>query len=280
MSVETQRPPSGAMTLGRSFLLWLLGVLVVTLVLVSALVLWHEQQILEDELRSRTELLAHVLGLAAIEGISGDFDVIVPATDVRAGEVRDDDGHLLWRYGLSPTELGGFDAGLMRVERRVEMDPAPAGAPRSVNVVLLVSQSRVRSHLASAAVRLLAGLGLALALALVVGLALVGRVVRPLHQLADWAGTFDPQRAVEPPVESGAPAEVRNLATAFRDMARRLAEQRASLVASEHRFRELFSASPTPLILLDRDLRIRDANPAAASFLGGRTLRLPARREA
>ena len=66
-----------------------------------------------------------------------------------------------------------------------------------------------------AAVRLMAGLGLALALALVVGLALVGRVVRPLHQLADWAGTFDPERAVEPPVGSGAPAEVRDLATAL-----------------------------------------------------------------
>ena len=48
------------MTLGRSFLLWLLGVLVVTLVLVSALVLWHERQILEDELQSRAELLAQI----------------------------------------------------------------------------------------------------------------------------------------------------------------------------------------------------------------------------
>ena len=56
-------------------------------------------------------------------------------------------------------------------------------------------------------------------------------------------------------------------------MARRLADQRGSLVASEHRFRELFSASPTPLIRLDRDLRIREANPATEPFLHGRTVR-------
>jgi len=68
--------------------------------------------------------------------------------------------------------------------------------------------------LGAAAVRLLAGLGLALALALVVGLALVGRVVRPLYQLAQWAPTFDPERVVEPPMESGAPAEVRDLVLA------------------------------------------------------------------
>ena len=233
--------------------MWLLGVLVVTLVLVSALVLWHEQQILEDELRSRSELFAHVLGLAAIDGSSGEYDAIVPASDVRAGEVKGADGRVLWRYGVSLAELDGFDSALMRVERRVEVEDAPGGGPQTVDVVLLVSQSRVRSHLAAAAVRLLAGLGLALALALMAGLALVGRVVRPLHQLAEWAATFDAGRAVEPPIEPSAPAEVRDLATAFRDMARRLAEQRGSLVASEQRFRELFSASPTPLIRLDSE---------------------------
>ena len=269
----TTRPRNSTMTLGRSFLLWLLGVLVVTLVLVSSLVLWHERQILEDELRSRSELLAHVLGLAAIDGSSSEYDAILPATDVRAGEVRGGDGRVLWRYGLSLQELDAFDAGLMRVERRVEVEDAPGGGPRAVDVVLLVSQSRVRSHLAAAAVRLLAGLGLALALALMAGMALVGRVVRPLHQLAEWVETFDAGRAVETPLESGAPAEVRNLAVAFRDMARRLADQRASLMASEQRFRELFSASPTPLIRLDGEGRIREANPAAETFLHGRGAR-------
>jgi PAS domain S-box-containing protein len=273
LSADPSSSRTRALTVGRSFLLWLLGVLVVTLVLVSALVLWHEQRILEAELLSRAQLLAHVLGVAAVDGSSAEYDAIVPASDVRAGEVRDADGRVLWAFGLSPAELDGLDSGLLRIERRVEVDDATVGGPRVVDVVLLVSQSRVRSHLAAAAVRLLAGLGLALALALVVGLALVGGVVKPLHQLAGWAATFDPERAVEPPVAPGAPAEVGDLAAAFRDMALRLADQRSSLVASEQRFRELFSASPTPLIRLDGRLRIRDANPAAEPFLHGRTAR-------
>jgi signal transduction histidine kinase len=52
-------------------------------------------------------------------------------------------------------------------------------------------------------------------------------------------------------------------------MAARLTEQRRSLVTSERRFRELFSASPTPLLRLDRELGLRDANPAAEPYLGG-----------
>jgi len=269
----TEGRRTGAMTLGRSFLLWLLGVLVVTLVMVSGLVLWHEKQILESELRSRSELFAHVLGLAAIAGNSDEYDLLVPATDVRAGEVTGPDGHVLWRYGPSLAEFDGRGSGLLRVERRVEVDAGPQSGRRAVDVVLLVSQSRVRSHLAAAAVRLLAGLGLALALALMAGLALVGRVVKPLDRLAIWAAAFGAERAEEPPVESHAPAEVLDLATAFRGMARRLSEQRASLVASEKRFRELFQASPTPLIRLDEELKIRDANPAAEVFLRGRTTR-------
>ena len=61
------------MTLGRSFLLWLLGVLVVTLVLVSALVLWHERRILEDELATRADLLAQILAIAAADGSSPQY---------------------------------------------------------------------------------------------------------------------------------------------------------------------------------------------------------------
>jgi hypothetical protein len=109
----TEGRRTGAMTLGRSFLLWLLGVLVVTLVMVSGLVLWHEKQILENELRSRSELFAHVLGLAAIDGNSDEYDLLVPATDVRAGEVTDPDGHVLWRYGPSLVEFDGRGSGLL-----------------------------------------------------------------------------------------------------------------------------------------------------------------------
>ena len=261
------------MTLGRSFLLWLLGVLVVTLVLVSALVLWHERQILEDELRSRAELLAQVLALGAADGGSPEYFNVFSMTDIRAGEVRDSSGRIRWRFGPSPDEIEVLDASLMRVEQRVAVSQGVWGNETSVDVVLLVSRARVRANLAAAAARLLAGLAIALILALVVGLVLVGRVVAPLNQLADWVRSFDPDRPTER-LKGGPTTEVRDLARSFGDMAERLAAQRRSLVTSERRFRELFTASPTPLLRLDRDLSLRDANPAAEPYLGGPPSRL------
>jgi signal transduction histidine kinase len=266
---EPGRSRTRPMTLGRSFLLWLLGVLVVTMVVVSALVLWHEQRILESELRARADLLAHILALGAADGGSPEYLAIFSMTDVRAGEVRDEDGRVLWRYGPSPGEVEALDASLLKVQRRVEIGRGPWGGGDAVDVVLLVSRARVRAHLAVAAVRLLAGLGIALTLALVAGLALIGRIVRPLHELAEWVRGFDPDQPVSLPVEGGPTAEVRDLAVAFRDMGDRLAEQRHSLLASERRFRELFTASPTPLLRLDRNLCLRDANPASEPYLGG-----------
>ena len=256
------------MTLGRSFLLWLLGVLVVTLVLVSALVLWHEQGILDEELYSRAELLAYILGLAATDGGSPEYSAVISMADVRAGEVRDEAGKVLWRYGPAPAEVESLDTGLVRIERRVQVGSGSGGDSASVDVMLLVSRARIRAQVASSAVRLLAGLGLALTIALVAGLALIGRVVRPLHHLADWVRTFDPDQPAALSVDGSSVGEVRDLARAFSDMAGRLTEQRRWLVASERRFRGLFTASPTPLLRLDRGLQIRDANPAAESFLG------------
>jgi len=269
MTTVTAHSHVRPMTLGRSFLLWLLGVLVVTMIVVSALVLWHERRILEADLRSRTELTAQILALAAADGGSPEYLTVFSMTDMRAGEVRDQGGNILWSFGPSPAEAEALDSGLMRVERRAEVARGPWIEGETVDVVLLVSRARVRAHLAVAAVRLLTGLGIAMTLALVAGLALIGRVVRPLHQLADWVRTFDPDESVDLPVEGGTTAEVLALAGAFRDMARRLADQQRSLVASERRFRELFTASPTPLLRLDRDLCLRDANPAAETYLGG-----------
>jgi signal transduction histidine kinase/HAMP domain-containing protein len=260
------------MTLGRSFLLWLLGVLVVTLVLVSALVLWHERQILEDELHSRAELLAQILALAAADGGSPEYLTIFSMADVRAGEVRDAGGQMVWRFGLPPEEIEALDTSLMRVEQTVAVSRGVPGDGEAVHVVLLVSRARVRANLAVAAARLLAGLGLALILAMIVGLVMVGRVVGPLNRLGEWVRTFDPERPVEP-LEGGPTTEVRDLARSFADMAARLTEQRLSLVASERRFRELFVASPTPLLRLDRDLGLRDANPSAEPYLGGSAAR-------
>ena len=239
------------MTLGRSFLLWLLGVLIVTLVLVSALVLWHERQILEDELRTRAELLAQILAIAAADGGSPEYLTVFSMADIRAGEVRDANGQLVWRFGPPPEEVEALDATLMRVEQTVAVSRGVPGDGESVHVVLLASRARVRANLAAAAARLLAGLGLALILAMVVGLVLVGRVVAPLNRLGEWVRAFDPDRPVEP-LAGGPTTEVRDLARSFADMATRLSEQRRSLVTSERRFRELFIASPTPLLRLDR----------------------------
>ena len=133
------------MTLGRSFLLWLLGVLVVTMVVVSALVLWHEQRILESELRARADLLAHILALGTSDGGSPEYLAILPMTDVRAGEVRDENGRILWSYGPSPGEVEALDAGLLKVEHRVEIGRGPWGGGEAVDVVLLVSRARVRA---------------------------------------------------------------------------------------------------------------------------------------
>ncbi len=257
------------MTLGRSFLLWLLGVLVLTLILVSALVLWHEEQILEAELAARAELIAEIVGASVLGGGAPAEGSLGEARDLRAAEVRDQRGTVLWRFGPLPGEAAVVDPELMRVERRVLVAGTAAAGRPAVEVVVLVSRARVRAHLAAAAVRLLAGLGLALAIALVVGLALVGRVVGPLQELAAWARGFDPARPSEPPLAGGSPAEVGELTRTFQDLARRLAEQRQSLAASERRFRELFAASPTPLIRLDRELAIREANPAAEPYLAG-----------
>jgi PAS domain-containing protein len=262
-------------TIGRSFLLWLLGVLVVTLVLVSALVLWHEQRILEDELRTRSELLAQILALAAADGGSPEYLTIFSMADVRAGEVRDVDGQMVWRFGPPREEIEALDTTLMRVEQTVAVSRGVPGDGESVHVLLLVSRARVRANLAAAAARLLAGLGLALILAMVVGLILAGRVVGPLNRLGEWVRAFDPEKPMEP-LEGGPTTEVRDLARSFAEMAGRLSEQRRSLVTSERRFRELFMASPTPLLRLDAEMGLRDANPAAEPYLGGPASRVAA----
>ncbi len=256
------------LTIGRSFLLWLLGVLLVILILVSALVLWHERDVLEDELANQGRLLARTLAVAAAEGGSPEFLAVVSMGDLRSGEVRGIDGGLLWRYGPSPDEVEALEPSLLRIEERVRISPGRGADGGAYDVVLLLSRSRMDSHLASSAVRLVTALGLALALALLVGMDLVGRVVRPLRALADSVRSFQAEEPVGTPAATVHTAEVRDLAQAYHDMAVRLADQRRSLAASEQRFRDLFMSSPTPLLELDEVLRIRGANPAAASFLG------------
>jgi PAS domain S-box-containing protein len=254
------------MTIGRSFLLWLLGVLIVTLVLVSALVLWHERRILEEELESRCQLLARTLALTAAEGGSPEFLAVISTGDLRAGEVRGG-GQVLWRYGPPFDEALALDASLLMIDDTVTVGRGPWGHDDTVDVVLLVSTARIDRHFADSAVRLVTALGLTLALALVVGLGLVGRIEGPLGRLADAVRRFHPDKPIEIADTDTRITEVRELARAFDQMTGRLVEQRRSLTASEQRYRELFAASPTPLLELDDRSEIHGANQAAGSFL-------------
>jgi signal transduction histidine kinase len=244
-------------------------VLVLTLLTVSALVLWHEHRVLSDELEAQGDLLARLLALSASDGGSPEYLAVLTMTDLAAGEVRTVDGQVVWRYGPPLDEIAPVAGAQLRVDRRVEVAAGPWGQSRAVDVSLLMSRARLQGSLAGAAVRLVVALAVALAIAMTVGLWMVGRVVEPLAELAELSRSFDPREPVEvTPVGRGV-AELAELAAAFREMTRRLSEQQRSLAASERRYRELFASSPTPLLELDRDLRIRGANPAAVAFLGG-----------
>jgi len=106
-------------TIGRSFLLWLLGVLIATLVLVSALVLWHEHGVLSGELETQSRLLARTLALAAAEGGSPEYLAVISTADLRAGEVRDRDGQVLWLYGPPLREAMTLDLSFILIDESV-----------------------------------------------------------------------------------------------------------------------------------------------------------------
>ena len=242
--------------------------LVLTIITVSALVLWHEQRILESELEVQADLLARLLALSASDGGSPEYLAILSLTDLVAGEVRNTEGEILWRYGPPFAEVQTLGGSFLRVNRGVEVAAGPWGRNQTVEATLLLSRSRVQSYLAGAAIRLVIALGFALAVAMMVGLWMVGRVVQPLNELAELSRSFNPGVPIEIADAGRGTAELTELAAAFREMTRRLSQQQRSLAASERRFRELFGSSPTPLLELDSDLRIRGANPAAVAFLG------------
>jgi PAS domain S-box-containing protein len=256
------------MSLGRIFLLWLLGVLVLTIVTVSALVLWHEQRVLSDELRAHGELLARLLALTAVDGGSSEHLALLSLTDLAAGEVRGSDGQVLWRYGPSVDEVLALGDPVLEVRREVTVTDSPLSRDHTVEVTVLLSRARIQGALAGAAVRLIIALGFALAIAMSVGLWLVSRVVDPLNELAEASRRFNPEAPADLGATGRGAAELVELATAFQIMTRRLSDQQRVLAASERRSRELFSSSPTPLLELDPELNILGANPAAVTFLG------------
>ncbi len=238
------------------------------MITVSALVLWHEQRVLSAELEVQGDLLARLVALSAQGGGSPEVLAILSMTDLVAGEVRSADGDVLWRYGPLFSEVDTLDVDTLRIDRRIAVATGPWATNDAVDVTLLLSRSRLQTSLAGAAIRLIVALAIALAVAMTVGLWGVGRVVQPLNELAELSRSFDPEVPVTPAETGGVAAELTELVTAFHEMTRRLSEQQRSLAASERRFRELFSSSPTPLLELDADLCLRGANPAAAVFLG------------
>jgi len=221
-------------------------VLVLTIITVSALVLWHEQRVLSAELEVQGDLLARLLALSAGDGGSPEYLAILSLTDLTAGEVRSADGETLWRYGPPFAEVKVLGGSHLQVDRRVEVAAGPWGRNQAVNVTLLISRARMQSTLAAAAIRLVIALGFALAVAMTVGLWIVGRVVQPLNELAELSRNFDPGVPVEIEDKGRGTAELTELAAAFREMTRRLSQQQHSLAASERRYRVLFSSSPTP----------------------------------
>lgn len=242
----------------------------VTLVLSSAVVLRHEQRILEAELLTRAELVARTVAVSVADAGAPELLAVVSLADVRAGEARRPGGEVVWRYGPSLAEAAEVDGGAIRVAHRVEVPGRPGGAPDEILVDLLVSRSGIAQRLAASAVRVVGALGLALTATFLAGLAFVGRFVDPLRRLASVARSFDPDRGrADLAAVHGTTAEVDDLARAFRDMVARLDADRRKLAASERRYRELFAGSPTPLLEVDRDLRILDANPSATVLPGG-----------
>jgi PAS domain S-box-containing protein len=243
-------------------------VLLLIFITVSALVLWHEQRVLTTELEVQGDLLAHLLALSASNGGAPEYLAIFSLTDLVSGEVRAAGGEVLWRYGPPFAEVEALGGSVLRVDRQVELATGPWGRNPAVDVTLLLSRDRVQTTLAAAAVRLAIALAFALAVAMTVGLWIVGRVVEPLNELAELTRSFDLGEPVEMADSGPGSAELAELAAAFREMTRRLSEQQRSLASSEQRFRGLFASSPTPLLELDPQFGVRDANPAAVAFLG------------
>ncbi len=266
----TKRSIAARTPLGRLFLLWLVGVLVLTMVVVSGLVLDHLETVLVAELEAHARAIARASAAAVGDGrIPAELPEAVLG-DVRAIEVRTADGALLWRFGLPPKEVEALAGGLRTLRERVEGSVrAGAGRTGPLEVVVTLDTSRIRRHLAIAAIRMLFGMGVALAASLIVGLAVVAAIVRPLRRLADHAREYGTDRPWPSVDEIGGAAEVVELARSLADMGDRLASQRRALAASEGRWRDLVASSPTPLLELDPGLRVVEANPAARTLLGG-----------
>ena len=97
-------------------------------------------------------------------------------------------------------------------------------------------------------------------------------ITRPIFELTQVAdeisrGNFN----ISVPLEErkSSEDEVRQLASSFMNMARRIKESQVRLRDSEAKYRSLFNSGPNPIFALDRSqYRILDANPRAEAIFG------------
>ncbi len=251
------------------FLAWILGVLALTLILVSILVLAWERSFLAGELERQAQTFARTLAVVTAAGKSGGAGELAlsGSPELRAADVRDEAGKSLWHFG-PPLEMMRQDPrNFLVVSTTVAVPAAGGSVVHQIRSTVALSRLGVRLHLIEAGMRIVVALGVALSAAFLVGLVFFERMAAPLEELAAWARHRDLTAPVPLP-RRGSGREVNELADAFAGLMGRLRADREVLEMNEQRFRELFDASPAPLLVVGRDGIINRANRAAEPFLG------------
>ena len=257
--------------LGQVFFLWMAGLLVLVLIVSSAVVVWHDQQALENDLRREGQFLATALAAFLAPDVPAQrrtelerrFLQLTP--HLVAAEARDvRGGGITWRFGPPARQAAVAVGPTLEVVERVARPHG--GGEIEVHVVL--SRREMNAVLTRGVARLVVTLTGVLMLMLLIGSAQVRELVLPLEKMADRARGLRPGDTFEAPSRRTRVRELDDLAEALHGMSDRLRIAREALAGSEERYRELVNASPTPLVSVDRTLAVTDANPAGRELLG------------